>query len=249
MRKMDPIRTTASIQQQIVQRGYAWLPRASWCLAPEVETRWEDLRGDWDCLELDSYLKDGATFRRRRYGRFYWSSVSDELLPLPVEPYFQPEAENVYAGGVERAFAPLLPHTASNPFLGAMARFIFTQLPLTPEKRGQTWEVRIHQIRIVTSPQEIGEPAPEGIHQDGTDFLTLHMVRRENIAGGETTIYDLERRPLRSYTMREPLDSFVLEDPRILHGVTPVRPADVMTVGVRDLLGLDFILNPNLERP
>jgi hypothetical protein len=214
-----------------------------------MEAQWERLRGDWDCLELDKYLKGGATFRRRRYGRYYWSSVSDELLPLPSEPYFQPENENGYAGGLDRAFAPLLPHTAANPFLGAMARFTFRRLPLTPEKRRQTWEVRIHQIRIITSPHEVGEPAPEGIHQDGTDFLTLHMVRRENIAGAETTIYDLERRPIRSYTMREPMDSLILEDPRILHGVTPVRPADGMSVGVRDLLGLDFILSPKLERP
>jgi hypothetical protein len=124
-----------------------------------------------------------------------------------------------------RDFAPLLPDTVHNPFLAALVRCTFACLPVAAERRGQTWEVRVHQIRIVASREERGEPAPEGIHQDGTDFLTLHLVRRRNVAGAETTIYDLDRRPIQSYTMREPLDSFILEDPRIMHGVTPILPA------------------------
>src|SRR5262249_17757224 len=111
-----------------------------------------------------------------------------------------------------------------------------------------TWEVRIHQIRIVASTEQPGLPAPEGIHQDGTDYLTLHLVRRQNILGGVSTIYDLDRKPIRSYTMREALDSLMLEDPRIMHGVTPVHPADGRTTGTRDLLGVDFIFNPLLQR-
>jgi hypothetical protein len=49
--------------------------------------------------------------------------------------------------------------------------------------------------------------------------------------------------------MREPLDSMILEDPRIMHGVTPVVPADGKTLGIRDLLGIDFIHSPDLQRP
>ncbi len=99
----------------------------------------------------------------------------------------------------------------------------------------------MHQIRVLATTQEIGEPSPEGIHQDGTDFLTLHLVRRENIAGGASTIYDLEKRPIFDFVFREPLDSVILEDPRILHGVTSVEPADQRSAGVRDILGIDFI--------
>ena len=87
------------------------------------------------------------------------------------------------------------------------------------------------------------------IHQDGTDFLTLHLVRRENISGGVSTIYDLEKKPIESYTLSEPMDSFILEDPRIMHGVTAVHCADASSEGVRDLLGIDFIYSPTLRRP
>jgi hypothetical protein len=107
--------------------------------------------------------------------------------------------------------------------------------------------VRIHQIRVVASAKVPGLPAQEGIHQDGTDFLTLHLVRRRNIVGAKTTIYDLNRKPIQSFTLREPLDSLILEDPRIMHGVTPVYPADKRAVGTRDLLGVDFIYSPHLQ--
>jgi hypothetical protein len=167
-------------------------------------------------------------------------------VALPQEPYFQPEGENPYAGGINREFAPLLPDTVHNPFLQALVRSTFACLPVTGPRQGKTWEVRIHQVRIVASPGKPGLPAPEGIHQDGTTFLTLHMVRRRNVVGGKSTIYDLDRKPIQDYTMREPLDSMILEDPRIMHGVTPVRSADGLTVGVRDLLGVDFLFRPKL---
>jgi hypothetical protein len=200
-------------------------------------------------LELDQYLAQGAKFRLRRYGRYYWSPANDDLAAMSREPYFQPVDENSYAGGIQREFEPLRPDTVHNPFLFALVRSTFACLPLTGDRRNATWEVRIHQIRIVASAKVPGLPAPEGIHQDGTDFLTLHLIRRHNIVGGESTIYDLDRKPIQHYVMRETFDSMILEDPRIMHGVTPVHPADEQAVGIRDLLGIDFVYSPCLRRP
>jgi aspartate/methionine/tyrosine aminotransferase len=239
-----PISVNRDARREIAERGFAWIPGDAWSIAPALQAHWQQMQPDWDQLELDPYLKDGATFRERRYGRFCWSPEDDVLLPLDLEPYFQPEQENAYAGGISREFATLLAATVNNPFLHALIRFTFAQLPLTPEKYRQKWEVRVHQIRIVASADQPGQPAPEGIHQDGTDFLTLHLVARRNVNGAETTIYDLQRKPLASFTFRENLDSFILEDPRILHGVTPVYPADPQERASRDLLGIDFICNP-----
>lgn len=244
-----PIAINLDAKHEIAQQGFSFLPASAWSFSPELERHWRRLTRDWDRLELDCYLQQGARFRQRRYGRYYWSPGADKLLALPPEPYFQPADENSYAGGVHREFASLLPETVNNPFLHALVRCTFDQLPMPVERRIEAWEVRIHQIRIVATVDQPGNPAPEGIHQDGTDFLTLHMVRRWNVAGGESTIYDLERRPLASYTMREEFDSFILEDPRIMHGVTSVLPADGRNQGTRDLLGLDFILSPGLQPP
>jgi hypothetical protein len=246
---MDLLTIGTNARGDLVEQGFAWIPGQAWSIDPRLEPDWHRLRADWDHLEPDQHLKNGATFRRRRYGRYYWSPASADLLPLRHEPYYQPEQENAYAGGLDRDFAPLLPDTARNLFVHALVRVTFACLPVASHRQGQTWEVRIHQIRIVATPQEPGLPAPEGIHQDGTDFLTLHLVRRHNVVGAESTIYNLQRHPIGQFTFRDPLDSLILEDPRILHGVTPVYPADGNSPGIRDLLGVDFLYRPDLPRP
>jgi hypothetical protein len=246
---MESIAIDGDVRRDIARQGFAWIPRAAWSIAPPMRSHWERLCEDWDRLEPDRFLQNGANFRLRRYCRYYWSPASNTLLPLPHETYFQPADENPYAGGVARDFAPLLPDTVRNPFLHALVRLTFACLPVTDEGQGQTWEVRVHQIRIVATPDKPGLPAPEGVHQDGTDFLTLHLVRRRNVMGAESTIYDLKRRPIVCHTMREPLDSFILEDPRVLHGVTPVRSGDARSPGTRDVLGVDFIYSPDLRPP
>jgi hypothetical protein len=245
---MDSILIQKDARREIAARGFAWIPRAAWAIDGELQAHWDRLCEDWDHLEPDRYLEGGAKFRLRRYGRFSWSPAESALTALPPERYFQPKDENPYAGGIEREFAPLLTETVQNPFLHALVQSTFACLPLPEERRRKTWEVRIHEIRIVASPQEPGLPAPEGIHQDGTDFLTLHLVRRHNVVGAESTIYDLNRKPIQSYTMRESLDSLILEDPRIMHGVTPVHSADGQTEGMRDLLGVDFLYRPLLHQ-
>jgi hypothetical protein len=246
---MECLEIDGDVRRSIASQGFAWIPRAAWSLGPRLQPHWERLCNDWDHLELDRYLLEGARFRLRRYGRYYWSPADDALETLPQEAFFQLKEENAYAGGMARDFAPLLPDTVNNPFLLALVRSTFGCLPLAPDRLGKTWEVRIHQIRVVASAKVPGLPAPEGIHQDGTDFLTLHLVRRRNIVGAKSTIYDLNRKPIQSFTLREPLDSLILEDPRIMHGVTPVYPADKRAVGTRDLLGVDFIYSPHLQRP
>lgn len=241
---MGLITDERQVKNEVAARGFAWISRAAWSVGPDLEPHWHRLGEDWHHLEPDRYLERGAKFRLRRYGRYSWSPRTDTLRPLPNEPYYQPEDENPYAGGIARDFAPLQPDTVHNPFLRALVCTTFACLPIADERCGKTWEVRIHQIRIVATPGEPGLPAPEGIHQDGTDFLTLHLVRGRNVAGGESTIYDLQRKPIEHYCMREPLDSLILEDPRIMHGVTPVHSADGRSPATRDLLGVDFIYSP-----
>jgi hypothetical protein len=125
----------------------------------------------------------------------------------------------------------------------------FAALPIPDERRSEIWEVRMHQMRIVATAHLPGLPTPEGIHQDGTDFQTLHLLRRDNIAGGDTTIYGLDRAPLFDCTLRDVLDTLILEDPRVMHGVTPVTSADRRTPGKRDIFGIDYHYRPHLRHP
>ena len=112
---------------------------------------------------------------------------------------------------------------------------------MTPaELRPPAWHVEIHQFRIEARPGEEGRPTPEGMHRDGVDWVLVLMVRRENVASGETTIYDLVKRPLGSFTLTAPLDSALVDDSRVYHGVTPVVPLDPAQPAYRDVLVVTF---------
>ncbi|HEV2097490.1 MAG TPA: 2OG-Fe dioxygenase family protein, partial [Stellaceae bacterium] len=106
--------------------------------------------------------------------------------------------------------------------------------------RPEAWHVELHQFRIEAQAGQHGHPTPEGMHRDGVDWVLVLMVRRQNIASGKTTIYDLAKRPLGSFTLTQPLDSALVDDSRVFHGVTAVVPLDPLLPAYRDVLVVTY---------
>ena len=129
-----------------------------------------------------------------------------------------------------------------HPALGAILRASHALFDrMTPAAmRPEAWHVELHQFRIEARSGEAGRPTPEGMHRDGVDWVLVLMVRRENIESGETTIYDLARRPLGSFTLTDPLDSALVDDSRVFHGVTAVEPLDPALPGLSRRAGRDL---------
>ena len=50
-------------------------------------------------------------------------------------------------------------------------------------------EIEIHQMRVVSLLDETPRVAPEGVHQDGLDYIALIGIARNNIVGGEIMLY------------------------------------------------------------
>lgn len=111
------------------------------------------------------------------------------------------------------------------------------------------WQVDVHEIRVVASAELQGEPTPEGIHRDGAEFVTVHLVELNNAAGGSVTLYDNQKRPQCSFTLQEIMDSYYFQDPRVWHSAAPISPADPALSAVRSILTFDFHYCPTLERP
>ena len=246
---MTQITTKQDIRPAIEKNGYSWIPASEFVLSSDLELDRQQFWADWDNLEPDKYLKDGARFRSRRYGRFYFLPDQEILAPLPHEPYFQTPEDNDYVGGIHREFASLLSATQSNRFLHELIRFNFRHLPVSAEKRSSSWEVGIHQVRITATAQEQGEPTPEGVHHDGNDFFAVYLIGRENASGGISTIYDNDVNPLESQTLARPMDAILVQDPRVMHGVTPIEPRDPDRPATRDVLVVDYFDKPELENP
>ncbi len=201
---------------------------------------WRAFAASWDDLGVDAYMADGGRYRRRRFAAF--RAGPGGIIRKPHQPHYQSRDYNALNGGIERWFEPVTDAVARHPALTAIlgiSRALFDRM--TPaELRPEAWHVEIHQFRIETRPGEAGRPTPEGMHRDGVDWVLVLMVRRENVASGETTIYDLVRRPLGSFTLTLPLDAAWVDDSRVYHGVTPVTPIDPARPAYRDVLVVTF---------
>jgi hypothetical protein len=231
-----------SIADTIGRDGFAFVQARE--MGAVIETAgpfdWRSFAASWDDLGVDAYMADGGRYRRRRFAAFRASA--DGIVRKPHQPHYQSRDYNALNGGIERWFEPVTEAVGRHPVLVAILRTsheLFDRL--TPaELRPAAWHVEIHQFRIEALAGEEGHPTPEGMHRDGVDWVLVLMVRRENVASGETTIYDLLKRPLGSFTLTAPLDSALVDDGRVYHGVTPVVPLDPARPAYRDVLVVTF---------
>ena len=246
---MDMITVDRGLRSELRERKYAVILAGEFSIAPELTAEMQQLWADWDDLEPDNYLKDGARFRRRRFGLFYLLPSTGEVLPLPAVPYIQSREVNTYAVGMSRMFAPLLDTSLTNSFLHALINFNFSQFPVDTSQARQPWEIDVHQFRIVATQDEPGQPTPEGIHRDGDDFNCIHLIGRQNATSGVNTVYDNDRNPLTTCTLLQPMDTIMVWDPHVMHGVTPIHPENPGESAIRDVLVIGYNYRPDLERP
>jgi hypothetical protein len=197
-----------------------------------------DFAASWQRLEPDRHMADGGRYRRRRHANF---------LALPGEaqhrrglhrPHFQSSVHNSLNGGVDRWFAPVEDRVAQHPATRGMLALGRGAADSLHGPR--PWFVEMHQFRIEAAAGTPGLPTPEGVHQDGVDLVLIAMLARTNLAGGETRVVAPDGREHARFTLDGLLDLVVLDDTRVMHGVTPVTPADPALPSSRDVLVLTW---------
>lgn len=198
---------------------------------------WPAFATSWNGMALDQFMADGGRYRRRRYAVFT-AHAGAPITRAPHQPHYQTTDYNALNGGVDRWFEPV-PDVVAN---GATLRTILAACHalfdgLTPSP---AWHIEIHQFRIEARPGELGQPTPEGLHRDGVDWVLVLMVDRQNIASGTTSIHNLDKVELGSFTLTEPLDAALVDDSRVYHGVTAVQPLDAAQPSHRDVLVVTF---------
>jgi hypothetical protein len=200
---------------------------------------WTAFAGSWNTLELDTYMADGGRYRRRRHAVFAADPSSDAILRQQHQPHYQSLEYNPLHGGVARWFEPIAADVGSGPTLRTVLAFCRALCEtLAPEIR--RWHIEVHQFRIEARPGIAGLPTPEGLHRDGVDFVLVLLVNRRNIASGTTSIHAPGGRQLGEFTLTDPLDSALVDDGRVAHGVTPVEAIDPAQPAYRDVLVVTF---------
>ena len=232
----------APIAQNVTDTGFAVVRRPEMCaVLEEAGLRdWDCFARSWDDLGVDAYMADGGRYRRRRFACF--RAGPEGFTRKPHQPHYQSRDYNPVNGGIQRWFDPVTEAIGAHPALHSILTTCHTLFDcLTPPPlRPDFWHVEIHQFRIEARSGHEGRPTPEGMHRDGVDWVLVLLVSRVNISEGETSIGDLARRPLGSFTLTDPLDSAVTDDNRVFHGVTPVTPLDPAQPGHRDVLVVTF---------
>ncbi len=244
-----PIMINRNISPVLNDYKYATISADEYSIIPQLTESKKHFWDDWNDLEPDNYLKDDASFRFRRFAYFYFLPCSGEVLPFKETPYFQSSELNSYAGDIQRKFVHLKDSILTNQFLHDLIRINFQQFPVSEEMSKKAWKLDVHQIRIVATSDQNGEPTPEGIHHDENDFVCMHLIKRHNIVDGVNTIYDNNRNLLESFTLNEPMDSLIVWDPHVMHGVSTVRPQNPDEQAVRDMLLIGYSYEPDLKRP
>jgi hypothetical protein len=215
--------------------GYALLqpPAASAALRLELGEL-ERLRETWERLPRDAYLRDGGHYRARRHSCFV-QTPSGALTQVAHRAHWQPTSYNALHGGMQRWFDPIEPSVSGAP---AWRQLVASLGELFARGRAvERWFIEAHQFRIDTSAG-IGRPTPEGAHRDGVDFVAVVLVRRSNVRGGETRVFEADGSHGVRFTMELPWSMLLLDDARVIHETTPIQ-TDGET-GVRDTLVLTY---------
>ncbi|MBD2680251.1 MULTISPECIES: 2OG-Fe dioxygenase family protein [Nostoc] len=179
-------------------------------------------------LPIDPYIK--GNYRSRRLSRFI--VAEDKLIKLPHGFLFQSKDYNPLLGDIKREFAELEDALIELDIFRNLVLAFHDSCKLHPEA-----EIGVHQIRTICSPDNLGNPAPEGIHQDGTDFIGIFSVDRDNIQGGETHLYAAKKEKPVFSKILNPGELLLVNDHDFFHFTTPIKP-EVAVQGSRDVFVL-----------
>jgi hypothetical protein len=227
------------VARELASRKFSFITADDWALERDHPDACDELTSSWDRLVTDHYMKNGDRYRQRRFCKYRVDASTLSFEELEGSVFYQAPEINSYAGGLAREFAPVEPAIRRNEALQATIRFCLQAIERSLGDPKATWRVFVHQFRIHCSNSVTGQPTPEGMHRDGHEFISMHLMDRVAIDGGVSTIADPQGHLLLSVTLKDRMDSFLVDDRALVHGVSPITPFDA-EAGHRDMLVIDY---------
>lgn len=228
--------TVPDLRTDLTRHGFARVAgREMLAMLDAREQAWRAFAQSWDDLGPDLYMADGGRYRRRRHAAFH--CAQGRFTRKPHQPHFQSRDYNPLNGDVQRWFDPVHQAVIDNPVMQAVFAFCAASFG---EAIPDGWHVEMHQFRIETGDGEIGRPTPEGLHRDGVDWVFVMLIERRNVREGVTRIGAPDGTPLGEFTLARPGDAVLIDDRRILHGVTEIHAVKPGLPAWRDALVVTF---------
>ena len=234
------------LSRELAAQGFVRVTRdaADWLPASAPDSDWQGFAESWNRLGPDRYMADGGRYRRRRHAAL--TITPDEITRKPHQPHYQSRDYNQLNGDVQRWFEPMEDAIVASSLMRRLLRGATECFERAGEGAGgfegagegtvaAPWHVELHQFRIEATAHEPGRPTPEGMHRDGVDWVLVMLIDRRNTDEGVTEIRIADRPALERFTLAEPGDVVLLDDHRVMHGVTPIRPIDPDMPAYRDV--------------
>jgi hypothetical protein len=238
--------STSPLAQRIARDGYAFVAGAETraLLGPaDALADWDAFAASWNDLVPDAHMPDGHRYRRRRHATLSARAGGTAFAIEAHQPHYQSLDYNKLLGGIERWFEPIERDVLAGATFGRIVGFcqrLFGEL-----RPGVDWHIECHQFRIEARADAAGQPTPEGMHRDGVDYVLVLLVNRANIESGTTTVHDIAGHALGRFTLAAACDAALVDDARVMHGVTAVRPVDPARAAYRDVLVVTFRARPS----
>ncbi|MBF2048061.1 MAG: 2OG-Fe dioxygenase family protein [Elainella sp. C42_A2020_010] len=202
---------------------------ASYVLEMLTAINVDALKPSFTRLPEDPYLEGHYRFRRLSH----FQVMGNRLIQMPHRRLFQSKQYNPLLGDVIREYAELEDELIQLEDFQRLIWEFFQFCQLCSDSN----EIAVHQIRTTASSQQLGNPAPEGIHRDGVDLVGIFSVDRYGIDGGETHLYKTKTDPPAFSKVLNPGEFLVFRDDQYFHYTSPVKTVDVEQ-GTRDVFVL-----------
>ena len=104
-------------------------------------------------------------------------------------------------------------------------------------------DITVHHTYVEATAQAAGDNSPEGIHQDGYDYIVSALViERKNITGGVSQIFAEDKKTKLFSTKLRPGQGILQPDQGtfLWHNVTPFSTVPQVEVGYRSSIGFDI---------
>lgn len=205
--------------------------------------------------ELAARFQQIAPFRRRAIARFHMSAGKHggwEIQAIGAAPFVQRTMQsggldpNLHYRTLPRSFAALDPRiseqTIYRQFLCQTANM------MKARQRFRALSMTVHHMHcFVSDPSAMASNSPEGIHQDGADYIVSALViERHNVIGGVSKIYRGAEAEATLFEASLSEGEGLLHPDHgssLWHEVTPIARANHhVPVGYRSIIGVDLDL-------
>ena len=187
------------------------------------------VRDSFNRLVKDPYYKNERYKRYSLIDVFLFKSIGNAV-------FMQNNRYNSFLGNVARQYHNIEDSLLrDNSFRSLINNFI-NQIDKTGDNCKYLY---VHQIRVVSDPEKNINPIPEGIHQDGYQYICICCVNQHQIHCPDNEIIDYNKSIIHKVKLK-PNNAILLNDKKFFHNVTCIK-SNSNKKGYRDIFVLTTI--------